>query len=103
MSKTTQTDTSRRAFLKSTGRVAATSAFLAAVSPRILAAEDNTIRVALVGCGGRGSGAAANAMATRSAPVKLFAMADIFADRLQRSYQGLIEAAPSPRQGSLPA
>ncbi len=89
--------TSRREFLKSTGRVAAGSAFLAAVGPRVYAAGDETIRVALVGCGGRGSGAAANAMATKIAPVKLVAMADVFEDRLKRSYDGLIEAASAPR------
>ena len=89
--------TSRREFLKSTGRVAAGSAFLAAVGPRVYAAGDETIRVALVGCGGRGSGAAANAMATKSGPIKLVAMADVFEDRLKRSYDGLIEAASTPR------
>ncbi|MBN1505700.1 MAG: Gfo/Idh/MocA family oxidoreductase [Sedimentisphaerales bacterium] len=89
--------TSRREFLKNTGRMAAGSAFLAAVGPRVYAGEDNTIRVALVGCGGRGSGAAANAMAVKSAPVKLFAMADVFEDRIKRSYDGLIEAASEPR------
>jgi len=90
-------DTSRREFLKKSGQIATTSAFLATVAPRLYAGEDNTIRVALVGCGGRGSGAAANAMATRSGPVKLFAMADLFADRLERSYKALIEAASDPR------
>jgi predicted dehydrogenase len=73
--------------------------FLAAVAPRIHAAEDNTIHVALVGCGGRGSGAAANAMAVKGGPIKLYAMADLFADRLQRSYKGLMEAASAPRTG----
>ena len=88
---------SRRELLKSTGRMAAGSAFLAAVGPRVYAAADNTIRVALIGCGGRGSGAAANAMATKVAPVKLFAMADVFEDRIKHSYDGLIEAASAPR------
>jgi len=97
MSRTSQDHASRREFLKTSGRIVAGSALLASVAPRLHAGEDNTIRVALVGCGGRGSGAAANAMATQSGPVKLFAMADIFADRLQRSYKGLIEAASDPR------
>jgi len=90
-------DNSRREFLKSMSRTVAASTFLAAVSPRIYAGQDSTIRVALVGCGGRGGGAAANAMAAKSGPIKLVAMADIFADRLQRSYKGLIEAASDPR------
>lgn len=88
---------SRRELLKNTGRVAAGSAFLAAVGTRAYAAGNEDVRVALIGCGGRGSGAAANAMAVRSVPVKLYAMADVFDDRMKRSYDGLIEAASAPR------
>ncbi len=91
MSETTQRSTSRREFLRSTGRVATASAFLAAVAPRIHAAEDNTIRLALVGCGGRGSGAVGDALSSKVGPTKLFAMADVFEDRLQRSYKALNE------------
>jgi len=50
--------------------------------PHVHAAEENTIRLALIGCGGRGSGAAANAFAATGGPVKLVAMADIFGNRL---------------------
>jgi len=89
--------TSRREFLKGTGRIAAGSAFLGAVGPRVYAGENNMVRVALIGCGGRGAGAVANALATRSGPIKLVAMADVFEDRLKRSYDGLIEAASAPR------
>ncbi len=46
------------------------------------------IRVALVGCGGRGTGAAAQALATEG-PVKLVAMADAFEDRLGKSLENL--------------
>ena len=49
--------------------------------------------MALVGCGGRGTGAAANALATTSGPIKLVAMADVFAERLNRSYDALASAA----------
>jgi predicted dehydrogenase len=99
MSTTIEGNTSRREFLKNTGRVAATSTFVAAVAPRLYAGEDNTIKLALIGCGGRGSGAAANAMAAKGGPIKLVAMADVFEDRLKRSYDGLIEAASAPRTG----
>ena len=54
--------TSRREFLENTGRFAAASALAGLVLPHVHAAEDNTIRLALIGCGGRGSGAVANAM-----------------------------------------
>jgi predicted dehydrogenase len=90
-------DTSRRAFLRSSGQAVAASAVLGALSPRMYAGQDNTIRVALVGCGGRGAGAAANALATKSGPIKLVAMADVFEDRLRRSHNGLLDAASAPR------
>ena len=77
---------SRREFLKNTGRVAAASALAGVAVPHVHAAENNTIQVALVGCGGRGTGAAANALATKSGPIKLVAMADVFQDKLSGSH-----------------
>jgi predicted dehydrogenase len=55
------------------------------------AGEDHTIQVALVGCGGRGTGAAANALSTKSGPIKLVAMADVFEDKLKDSFDELQE------------
>ena len=52
--------TSRRAFIEHTGRLAAASALAGVALPHVQAAASNTIQVALVGCGGRGTGAAAN-------------------------------------------
>jgi predicted dehydrogenase len=83
------TDASRRAFLRDTGRLAAASALAGLVVPRVHAAGDDTIKVALVGCGGRGTGAAANALATTSGPIKLVAMADVFDNRLNGSHDQL--------------
>jgi predicted dehydrogenase len=78
---------SRRQFLKdSTGAVA--GATLASLATAVYAGEDNTIKIALVGCGGRGTGAAAQAMST-AGPVKLVAMADVFPDRMEGSYNTL--------------
>jgi hypothetical protein len=88
MSQTTA-NTSRREFLKNTGRFAATSAMVGAIGPKIYAGEDNTISVALVGCGGRGGGAASNALSVKNGPIKLVAMADVFEDRLTHSYKNL--------------
>ena len=79
----------RRDFLKDTGRIAATSALVASAIPRVHAAEDNTIRVALVGCGGRGTGAAGNALSVENGPIKLVAMADVFPQRLSTSHDHL--------------
>ncbi len=82
-------NTSRREFLKSTGRLAATSALAAGIIPRVYAGQDNTIKLALVGCGGRGGGAASNAMSVKNGPIKLVAMADVFESRLAGSYKAL--------------
>jgi hypothetical protein len=52
--------------------------------PPVHAAGSEEIQVALIGCGGRGSGAAMDALATAGlGPIKLVAMADASADRLQ--------------------
>jgi predicted dehydrogenase len=81
---------SRREFLKNTGRIAAASALAGAVIPHVHAAEDNTIRLALIGCGGRGTGAAVNALSVADqSPIKLIAMADVFAKRLKSSSEQL--------------
>jgi len=89
MSDITNKSTSRRDFLKDTSRIAAASAFIAAAAPRMYAAQSNTIKVALIGCGGRGSGAAANALSVKNGPTKLVAMGDVFGHRLKSSYENL--------------
>ena len=89
MNKVRKNGTSRREFLKNTGRFAAVSAVTAGIVPRMYAAENNTIQVALVGCGGRGSGAAANALSVKNGPMKLVAMGDVFESRLANSYKAL--------------
>ncbi|MBM3860139.1 MAG: gfo/Idh/MocA family oxidoreductase [Verrucomicrobia bacterium] len=87
-----QTNTiSRRGFLSQSGRVIAGSALAGLTLPKVHAGEDNTIRLALVGCGGRGGGAAANALSqsSTSGPTKLIAMADVFQDRMARAHKSL--------------
>ena len=80
---------SRRQFLKLAGQSAAASALAGVAVPRCHAAEDSTIKLALVGCGGRGTGAVADAFSTSGGPVKLVAMADLFEQRLKGSLGGL--------------
>lgn len=82
---------SRRQFLAQSGKVVAGSVLAGVALPRVYAAEDNTIRLALVGCGGRGGGAVANALSSATGPTKLIAMADVFEDRITRSYRALSE------------
>jgi len=69
--------------------VAAGAALAGVAVPRVHAAEDNTIRLALIGCGGRGKGAVGNAMNSANGPVKLFAMADVVEDRLTSAHKTL--------------
>jgi len=87
-------DTSRRKFLKDTGRMAAASALIATAAPRMYAAQNSTIKIALIGCGGRGTGAASNAISVKNGPVKLVAMADVFEHRLKTSYENLKKIHP---------
>jgi predicted dehydrogenase len=63
-------------------------------APLVRAAGDDTIRLALIGCGGRGGGAAANAMSVQNGPVKLVAMADVFEQRLNSCYDALSHSFP---------
>jgi predicted dehydrogenase len=86
---------SRRDFLKSTGTVVAASALAGAAIPHVHAAENNTLNVALIGCGGRGTGAAFDALSVKQGPMKLVAMADVFPDRLQNSYESLQKQVPN--------
>jgi len=80
---------SRREFLKRGGMVAAGSALVGMAIPRVHAATDDTIRLALIGSGHRGSGAVGNAMSVPGASVKLVAMADLFERRLSGSHKAL--------------
>jgi predicted dehydrogenase len=82
----------RREFLKTTGKIAAVSALAGMAIPHVYAAENNTIQIALIGCGGRGTGAADNALSTKKGPMKLVAMADVFQNRLNDSYANLSRA-----------
>jgi len=75
--------TTRREFLKTTSRMAAASALAGAAVGHVHAAENNTIQVALIGCGGRGNGAAVNALSVDNGPIKLVAMADMLRRKLE--------------------
>jgi predicted dehydrogenase len=74
---------SRRDFLKRSGAAATLAAGLNWL-PSVRAAGSDEIRVGLVGCGGRGTGAAVDA-ASAAPGVTLVAMADAFGDRLEKS------------------
>jgi predicted dehydrogenase len=77
--------TSRRIFLEQSSAVLAGTALSGAIAARAYAAGDEAIKVALIGCGGRGTGAACQILSTKG-PVKLWAMAAVFAHRLESSH-----------------
>jgi len=78
------TQPSRRDFVKTSATAVAASALASAIASRAHAAGDDVLRVGLIGCGGRGTGAASQALAADK-NVKLVAMADAFSDRLEES------------------
>ena len=83
---------SRRTFLKTSSAMAG-GAMLGALAPERYAhgaSASDELKIALIGCGGRGSGAANQALSTYPiGPVKLIAMADIHPDRLESSLANL--------------
>lgn len=103
MKETARQSATRREFLKQTGTVAVASSIALpllaraqqgaapARLPAVHPGGDSTLRLALIGCGGRGTGAVGNAIDARRLPLKLVAMADVFADRLSKSFATLKE------------
>lgn len=81
--------TSRRQFLQATSAAALVGGALSAETvTRAQGLGSRTLRIALVGCGGRGGGAAVQALATGD--VKLVAMADAFENRLAETHSNLV-------------
>lgn len=89
------THPTRRGFIKSTGTavLGSTLAYNLGFPASAFAANKNTLKVGLIGCGGRGTGAAGQALSA-DPDVVLTAMADVFPDRLEESYKELMEFAP---------
>lgn len=92
--------TSRRTFIKKTSAAAigGTMALnLALPKSGFAFGKNDTLKVGLVGCGGRGSGAASQALAADE-NVVLTAMADIFPDKMEKSYSNLKKMFPDKVQ-----
>ncbi len=87
MSDNGTTSPSRRAFLKTSGALAVGAAVAPWTSHMHLGGSGE-IKVGLIGCGGRGTGAARNCVAS-SEGVRIWAMGDLFADRLASSKRNL--------------
>ncbi|MBB6239231.1 putative dehydrogenase [Pedobacter sp. AK013] len=78
----------RRDFLKATAMLAGGAMLSSIPLAGAYASGSDTIKIALIGCGDRGTGAAFQALSTKF-NIKLVAMADAFQDRLDSSYQSL--------------
>ena len=98
MNNSADSRTTRREFLKTTSQFASATALGAAAlevagsakaQPAVHPGGSDVIQIALVGCGGRGTGAADDAMTAKGGPVKLVAMADVFEDKLEQSHNAL--------------
>ncbi len=88
----------RRKFVKSTA-IAGTGALAA---PGILGASigsqsQDRLKIALIGCGGRGTGAVLDAL-NCGVPAELVAMADLFSDRIDLHYNALLERVKDKTQ-----
>ena len=96
MSMKPKTNTDRRTFLKSTGTalVGGTLAFNIGFPKGAFATNANTLKIGLIGCGGRGAGAAAQAIAA-DPNCALTAMGDAFSDRLEGAYKELVALDPT--------
>ncbi|MBD2751982.1 Gfo/Idh/MocA family protein [Spirosoma validum] len=94
----------RRGFLKNTGLLTG-GALLSSLPFSTQAAKgyhfsvNDTIKVALIGCGGRGTGAAQQALNTKQ-NVKIVALADTFRDRLDSAYKALTERGLKAADGT---
>ena len=86
--KSVPASVSRREFLKASTLTLGSSALSGIFIPRVHAQGSDQLRIALIGCGGRGTGAAVNAMAQEGSP-KLVAMADVFQPKLDSSFSSL--------------
>ncbi len=95
MKQSYKTLTTRREFISTAGAIAAVSSLANVAIPRVHAAGSDLIQVALIGAGGRGTGAAINAMSVKRGPVKLVAVADIFEDRLKKSLNNVQQKFPT--------
>src|SRR5690349_11695680 len=81
---------SRRDFMRNTTAAAAAATIASLAVPRgVYAQSSDVIKIGLVGCGGRGTGAAGNALAADEG-IELVAMGDMFEDKLKTSHETLL-------------
>jgi myo-inositol 2-dehydrogenase/D-chiro-inositol 1-dehydrogenase len=83
--------TSRRDFIRASSAIVAGGAISGSLSlaRSAHAGGSDTIRLGLIGCGGRGTGAVSDAIRGSGKTAKIVAMADVFEDQLQKSLRSL--------------
>ena len=96
----TPSQINRRRFIKRSSMTAAAGTSLASLASAVAqggahAAGDDEIKIGLIGCGGRGSGAASQALQATKSKVKLWAMGDLFANQVESSHKLLSTARRS--------
>src|SRR5688572_4235266 len=84
---------SRREFIKASAAAAIAAPFILSNSARAQNSPGETLRVGLIGCGGRGSGAAAQALSADK-NIALTAIGDAFEDQINRALPGLRKTNP---------
>lgn len=94
MSNNKNMGANRRSFLKKSGiaLIGSALAYQQGITAPLGSAKKTTLKVGLIGCGGRGTGAAAQALQA-DPDVVLTAMGDVFDDRLNEAYQELVKVA----------
>ena len=91
----TSAKTNRRKFIQTTGAaLGATVAFNLGSPIHAFSSGSNTLKVGLIGCGGRGAGAASQALEADPDTI-ITALGDVFSDRLDETYQALLEMYPT--------
>jgi myo-inositol 2-dehydrogenase/D-chiro-inositol 1-dehydrogenase len=92
MNENQKNQKSRRDFVKETSLLAGGLMAIPVLSQaNYFSGSADTIKIAMIGCGGRGTGAAVQALSTKQ-NVQLVAMADAFRDRLDTSYKNITNA-----------
>lgn len=91
-STTTAGEPTRRNFLHRSATLTA-GLGVAAIARAAYAGGSDVVRVGLIGCGGRGTGAAVNAM-NADASVRVVALADVFGDKVANTRNHLKQAKP---------
>ncbi len=83
----------RRTFIQKTSISASGAVLASAIGQGAHAAGSDELKIGLIGCGGRGTGAASQALTATEAPVKLWAMGDLFTDQIETSHEMLSTGA----------